>query len=132
MKVVKPKLGKGICDNIFFLLAILGCDTTSHLYGIGKGTPIKKYDFYQHFREQAKLFHSSLTVDEVVAAGDNALVSLYNGKQGDRLDSLRYRRYYEKLASKKSHIQPHNLPPTSVAAKYHSIRVYLQVQLWKG
>ena len=32
------ELGEGICDNILFLHAILGCDTTSRLYEIGKGT----------------------------------------------------------------------------------------------
>ena len=83
MKVVKAKLGESICDNILILHAILGSDTTSRLYGIGKGTAIKKYDTCQHFREQAKLFHSSSTVDDVVAAGENVLVSLYNGKPGD-------------------------------------------------
>ena len=93
MKVVKTKLGEGICDSILFLHAIMGCDTTSRLYEIGKGTAIRKYDTCQHFREQAKLFHSSSTVDEVVTAGENALVSLYNGKPGDRLYSLRYRIY---------------------------------------
>ena len=99
---------------------------SSRLYRIGKRTAIKKYDTCQHFREQAKLFHASSTVDEFIAAGENALVSLYNGKSvGDVLDILRYRRYYEKLASKKSQIQPHNLLPTSAAAKYHSMRVYL-------
>ena len=34
---VKQKLGFEICYNILFLHAILGCDTTSQLYGIRKG-----------------------------------------------------------------------------------------------
>ena len=29
-------------------------------------------------------------------------------------------------------IQPQILPPTSAAAKFHSLRVYYQVQQWKG
>ena len=29
-------------------------------------------------------------------------------------------------------MQPENLPPTLSAAKYNSLRVYLQVQIWKG
>ena len=57
VKVFKTKLGEGVCDNILFLHAILGYDITSRLYGIGKGTAIKKYDTCQHFRGQAKLFH---------------------------------------------------------------------------
>ena len=33
---------------------------------------------------------------------------------------------------KSSHVKPQTLPPTSGAAKYHSLRVYLQIQEWKG
>ena len=29
-------------------------------------------------------------------------------------------------------VQVHTLPPTSAAASYHSLRVYLQVQTWIG
>ena len=31
MKVLKEKLGQDVCNNIFFIHAILGCDTTSLL-----------------------------------------------------------------------------------------------------
>jgi hypothetical protein len=31
-----------------------------------------------------------------------------------------------------SYVQPQSLPPTSDAAKYHSLRVYCQIQQWKG
>ena len=60
------------------------------------------------------------------------LVSLYNGKQGEQLDSLRYKRFCEKVATNVSHVHPQTLPPTSAAAKYHSLHVYFQVQEWKG
>ena len=46
-------------------------------------------------------------------------------------DSLQYQRFCEKVASKTSHVKPQALPPTSGAAKYHSLHVYLQVQEWK-
>ena len=61
-----------------------------------------------------------------------ALVSLFGGQPSDGLDALRYKRYFEKLATKSSHIQPQNLPPSSAAARYHSLRVYLQVKQWQG
>jgi len=48
------------------------------------------------------------------------------------LDSLSHKRFCEKVASKTSHVKPQSLPPTSAAAKYHSLRLYLQVQEWKG
>ncbi|CAH3163836.1 unnamed protein product, partial [Porites lobata] len=53
----------------------------------------------------------------------NALVSLYGGKPGEKLDGMRYQRYCEKLATNSSQIQPQNLPPTSAAARHHSLRV---------
>ncbi|GFS07562.1 hypothetical protein ElyMa_004735400 [Elysia marginata] len=41
---------------------------------------------------------------------------------------LRYKRFWEKVASSITTVQVRSLPPTSAAAKYHSLRVYLQVQ----
>ena len=34
VKQSKELLGIDVCNNIFFILAILGCDTTSRLYGL--------------------------------------------------------------------------------------------------
>ena len=97
-----------------------------------QGAALKKYANSLHFREQAKVFDSPSTVDDIVVAGENALVSLYGGKPGEKLDGMRYQRYCEKLATNSSQIQPQNLPPTSAAARHHSLRVYLQVKQWKG
>ena len=60
------------------------------------------------------------------------LVCLYNGKSGEALACLRYRRYCQNVATNISQVQPQNLPPTSAAATYHGLRVYFQVQQWKG
>ena len=125
MKALKEKLGQDVCNNIFFIHAILGCDTTPRLHGIGKGTSLKKFCESHHFRNQAKVFNNtSASKKEVIEVGEKALVCLYNGKSGETLDCLRYRRYCQ--------VQPQNLPPTSAAATYHSLRVYFQVQQWKG
>ena len=67
-----------------------------------------------------------------MVAGENALVSLYRGKPGEKLDGMRYQHYCEKLATNISQIQAQNLPQTSAAAQHHSLRVYLQVKQWKG
>ncbi|WAR03769.1 hypothetical protein MAR_010327 [Mya arenaria] len=110
IKVLKQQLGPSLCTHMLFMHAILGCDTTSRLYGIGKGAAIKKIITSNVFRLEATVFGtSSASTADVVAAGENALVCLYNGKPG-----------------------PQSLPPTSAAAKYHSLRVYYQVQQWKG
>ena len=84
IKDVKKQLGPGLCKNILFLHAVLGCDTTSQLYGIGKGTSLKKFKTSQHFQEQATMFDTeSDSPEEIFAAGEQALVALYNGKLGE-------------------------------------------------
>ena len=57
---------------------------------------------------------------------------LYKGNHREDLNSLRYKRFCEKAATSTSHVQPQSLPPTSSAAKYHSLRVYYQIQEQKG
>ena len=43
IKATKEKLSQDICSNILFIHAFLGCDTTSCLYGIGKGMSLSKF-----------------------------------------------------------------------------------------
>ena len=74
----------------------------------------------------------SASPEEIFAAGEQALVALYNGKPGEKLDSLRYKRFCEKVATSTSFVSPQVLPPTSAAAKYHCLRVYFQILEWKG
>ncbi|CAM1318906.1 Uncharacterised protein at_DN1059 [Pycnogonum litorale] len=54
------------------------------------------------------------------------------GSLGESLKVVRHKRFCQKVASSTSHVQPQSLPPTSTAAKHHSLRVYYQVQQWKG
>ena len=129
MLKVKAELGPAVCRNVLCLHAILGCDTMSRPCGIGKAASLKKYGQSAYFQDQAKVFDiPGSTQAEVATAGENALVVLYGGKQGESHDSLRYRRYYEKVATRGPQIQPQNLPPTSAAARCHSLRVFLQVK----
>ena len=67
-----------------------------------------------------------------MTAGEQVLVSMYNGKPGETLDYVRYKCFCAKVARNTSHIQPKTLPPISAASKFHSLRVYYQVQEWKG
>ncbi|KAK3740764.1 hypothetical protein QZH41_005891 [Actinostola sp. cb2023] len=85
-----------------------------------------------HFREQAEVFNGIATKEAIETAGHNALVIFYNGKPGSQLDDIQYQRDKEKLATRTTHIQHNNLPPTSAAANYHSYRVYAQILHWKG
>ena len=126
--------GGSICiltGLILFIHAILGWDTTSRLYGLGKGLSLKRFTSSASFRDKAEQFcKKDATGDDVIDAGEATLVCLYSGKEGDNLDGLRYAKFCDKEATNKVHIRPQTLAPTSAAARYHSMRVYLQVQQW--
>ena len=53
IKVTQSELGADICNNILFIHAILGCDTTSRLYGLGKGLSLKRFTSSALFRDKA-------------------------------------------------------------------------------
>ena len=70
--------------------------------------------------------------EEIVNAGEQLIVCLYNWKPEEGLDGLRLRRYCEKVSTGTSQIQPQSLAPTFAAVSYHSMRVYHQFIQWKG
>ena len=99
VKSVKEKLGQKICRHILFIHAISGCDTSSRMYGIGKGLPPKTF-VSDHFREHVKVFDSlPASKEEIVKAGEQVIVCLYNWKPEEGLDGLRFRRYCEKVST---------------------------------
>ena len=53
-------------------------------------------------------------------------------KDQDRLDNLRCQRFTEKVLKSLKVVERQTLPPTPAAAKFHSLRVYIQVNEWKG
>ena len=94
---------------------------------------MKKFRDCDHLCDLAEAFNSpSATAEEISTAGEQVLVTIYNSKPGETLDFVRYKRFCEKVARNTSHIQPQTLPPTSAAAKFHSLHIYFQVQQWKG
>ena len=58
IKKIKAALGPETCANILYVHAILGCDTTSGIHGIGKGLALKKIMKDALFQEQAEVFNN--------------------------------------------------------------------------
>ena len=132
IKSTKNRLGLDTCKLLPVVHAISGCHTTSRLFGVGKSNALKRLT-NDRFTRQARIFlDENATKDDVIQAGENALLVLYKGNTGEGLNSLRYRRFHEKVSSKASAVELHQLPPTSNAAKFQSLRVYVQVQNWIG
>ena len=58
-------------------------------------------------------------------------VNLYGGNNGQSLNNLQYYKYMDAVASNSNSLDPQKLPPTERAAYYHSLRVHLQIIVWK-
>ena len=126
-------MGSCICSKLLFVHAITGCDTTSRLYGIGKAVSFSKIQCCDELSKIADVFmQDNANKDEITKAGEKALVLLYNGNSEDDLAALRYKRFQEKVVKSCKHVDANDLPPTSASAKFHSLRVYYQVQDWRG
>ena len=132
IKHVQRILGRDICTNLLFAHAILGCDTISRVISLGKGSALKYIRFDSYFTKQARIFlDENATEYDIINAGKAALVSLYKGTVCEILDDLRLLRFHQKVATSTTFVQPEHLPPTSSAAKYHSLHVFYQVQVWE-
>lgn len=52
IKWLQQALGPDTCQLLPFILAISGCDTTSRLFGIGKGVPLTKLKSNPDFKQK--------------------------------------------------------------------------------
>jgi hypothetical protein len=69
------------------------------------------------------------SIEEIDAAGKNAMCIVYGGLPTDDIDFLRYTIFKKKVsnASVAKSIKPEELPPTKGSVKFQSRRVYLKV-----
>ena len=103
----KNKLGLDTCKLLPVVHALSGCDTTSRLFGVGKSNALKRLTNDSFLRQERTFLDINATKDDVVKAGENALLIIYNGNTGEGLNSLRYRRFYEKVSSNASAVELH-------------------------
>lgn len=88
---------------------------------------------YKDLQNASKVFmDADRSHDEIEKAGNEALATLYGAPQGSDLNFERAAKFSEKVVSSSSYLPPERLPPTSDAGRFHSYRVYLQVQGWLG
>ena len=86
---MKKDLSLFSCKHILFQHAFLGCDTTSRLFGIGKGTVLKKFKVNSALQQAADVFdETSSTPAEIESAEKKAMVAIYDRKMDDKLNSL--------------------------------------------
>ena len=119
--------------NILFVHAFTGCDTTSHIFRIGK-TKLTEAVFRDKLQE-VKVFYDPQASKEVLTqVGESIGVALYRREFPGDLNELRYQLYSEAIAKNSSSVTSsvRSLCPTSAAFALHVYRVYHQIQLWLG
>lgn len=90
-------LGEDICHLLPFLHSLTGCDSTSRLFGIGKGITLKRLN-QEYFKAQGQLFmNTTSSKSEVIKAGEEAVICVYGGLLLEGLDILRWIKFTVKV-----------------------------------
>ena len=104
---------------MLFVHGITGCDTTSRWHGIGKAVSLPKLQCCDELSKIADVFmQDNANKDDIIKAGEKALVHLYNGNSEDDLAALWYKRFQEKVVRSCTHVDANDLQPTSASAKF--------------
>ena len=130
VSALKQNLDDSLISSLLYIHSLTGCDTTSRPHGIGKVSALAKHANLKEFAKMIML--QNKTSREIEQAGEQALGVLYGCITGSTLDFERAARFSKKVVFRSSYIPPERLPPTCDASRFHSMRVYLQVQIWLG
>lgn len=122
-----------ICNGLLVIHAISGCDNTSRVHNIGKVSVLHKYQKSKKFQQLAAVFLNEFSSKkDIVDAGEKLMLQISGASKGEKsMDDFRFVNYNKKKKSK-SPVTLQLLGPTSDATAQHSLRVYHQVQAWKG
>ena len=97
IKKTKTVIEQELCKILPFVHAISGCDTTSRLFGVGKGQSVKKASNDIYFKERADKFMNIHSKEEACSIGEEALVGLYNGVLLEGQNLLHFRKFTFKM-----------------------------------
>ena len=122
----------GIRNFILLAHAFGGTDTTSSMFSKGKKQVLNLLATEVDLQPVINIFNDPAAKHEDIGkAGEQIFVYLYSGqrKKTDKfLNELRFEAFATSLKKKSCKLE--SLPPTEAAAKFHSYRVYLQIQIW--
>ena len=112
---IQKELGRDVSQGLLFTHALSGCDTTSWLFGIGKGEFLQTLCHKIEFSEVACNFLiKEQPTDEVIATGERALITMC-GTQGElNLAHVRARIFATKVTNARTFVHPQHLSPTSL------------------
>ena len=128
IRLACEQLVQCVCYSIVAIHTLLGCDTTSRVFSIGKGETFTKFQRDERFQQGILLFlEKDISKGQIKEAGERLLKSFYGGEANKSLDQVRLYKFNQNIASNNKVVQPEYLCPTSDVAGFHSFRVYYQV-----
>ena len=132
--LLKETLGKDLCDELLFIHAYSGCDSTSRIFGIGKKSAFQKLVKSDPVMKScaSAFILPNKSQEDISYLGENLMVDLFGGKSNETLSSLRHVIFTKKVANAQTFVTSERLPPTSPATRFHSQRVYFQIMVWMG
>ncbi|KAJ8870621.1 hypothetical protein PR048_029644 [Dryococelus australis] len=132
-RVVNAHKSLGVYDSILFIHAFLGCGTTSIIFGVEKHVGLLLALSDEQLQKASLEFcKPGASKEDVIASGVQALVRVYRGRIGEFLPSLRLRLFMKKVASSSTLVELERIPSKRATAKFHFLRVYLQMMEWLG
>ena len=97
---VKLAIGDEVSKLLPVANAMLGCDTTSMVYGLGKGLSISKLvDCWNYRAEATVFFRPDALHSDITEAEERAMRILYSAPEGMTLHEYRFKIFSEKVAS---------------------------------
>lgn len=118
--------------NILFLHAFTGCDSTSAIYQKGKVRAWKLLQKSSQLQAAIKNFNTKgASQGSIFESGCAAFLQLY-GAPAEITSLNRYRYILFQRGAARNAANLKSLCPTEGAARQHSYRVYLQMQVWQG
>ena len=122
---IKRRVDVQLSKSLLFFHAISGYDRTSRPHGIGKGKVLKKY---ATLAESTATFMARETSKVALEKAAKGALTIRYGSHVDDLKTAR-QKFQTKVATAAGYVPPEKLPPISDAARIHSRRIFLQVQV---
>ena len=124
-------LVKDVKDDLLFIHAFSGCDSTSAIFGKGKVGFAKLFRKCNDLKMIAKtVMNPASTPEQIGNVSAIAFKALYGSVKDKSLTKIRYNKYID--ISFRCVYQPEKLPPTNRTAFFHGLRVFYQIMQWKS
>ncbi|GBN82927.1 hypothetical protein AVEN_250337-1 [Araneus ventricosus] len=119
-------------EDIDLLVIIAASTNSENIFFLKPGRGEEEIYLCSELQQVVSIFHDEKACpDDIDDTGQEVLIALYGRKKSEETSYSRIFKLFQKSLVK-INFNSVFLPPTTAAAREHSLRAYLQVQLWSG